>query len=183
MAISKLFNLRYDAIGEGGVPSYEIYSCVQWKGPNLDELSMAAEQRFCVMHNQSLNDELITALELAYLQGIFSPIRLIALHDDHLLVFFDSKLTSSSFISIQGKWEDFATLVPIKQYTLSFSNEASLCSDSSDYPHWPLALEVLRSRSLGMNQYKLHNSEQFDPADHAPGDMCSYFCPPGTYWD
>lgn len=152
MPISSLFRLRHSSLfqphHQSPCPSSavysEIYSCLQWKSPNLEELPQVAEQRFCVMYNDFLDEGLINVFELAYARGMLSPIKMIALHSSDLYLILDSRVTSSTVLHMQGWWKGFTELGFIGNYRLAVTSEEEICSGRSDCPLRLSALTVIK---------------------------------------
>ena len=185
MPISSLFRLCTSSVLQlphhspdllGAVDS-EIYSCLQWKSPNLEQLPLAAEQRFCVMYNEFLDDGLINVFELAYARGMLSPIKLIALHNNDLCLFLDSSATSSTLLRMQEWWKGFTELGLVGHFCLAFASEDEIYSGRSDCPLQACALTVMQSGRLGLQQYEFHDLEPFDPEQYSPDDMPAPFYP------
>ncbi|MBD8473227.1 hypothetical protein IFT98_05055 [Pseudomonas sp. CFBP 8770] len=149
-----LFYPECDPVEPGDAPHHIIYSCLQWKGPNLEALPHAAKQTFCFLYGDFLDDRVIKALEHMHIRGAMSPVKLIAFHDDCLSVFLDSATTSDTIPALEAMWEKFVAIDPIRLYHVSFSSEADVYAGRSDYPYWGVVQEILESNSLGIADYE-----------------------------
>lgn len=149
-----LFHPECDPVEPGDAPNHIIYSCLQWKGPNLEALPHAAKQTFCFLYGDFLDDRVIKALEHMHIRGAMSPVKLIALHDDCLSVFLDTTTMSDTVPALETMWERFVGIDPIRFYHVSFSSEADVYSGRSDYPYWGVVKEILDSNSLGIADYE-----------------------------
>jgi hypothetical protein len=163
MPVSVFFQLECDPVEPDDAPSHIIYSCLQWKGPNLKSLSQAYEQKFCLMYPENIDERLISALEQAYIQGAMSPVKLITAHDDHIHLFLDSTVSSSTLTAIESLWMSFCDIDPHRLYAVSFSSETDIYSGRTDYPYWSVAKGILESHVLGIMPYK---SPNFDYGDN-----------------
>lgn len=155
MSTPALFHPECDPVTVVGGPDYVIYSCLQWQDPNLRLMAQAAKQTFCVMHGDYLDHRFITDLERAYLRGALAPVKLIAIHEQGLDIFLDSKVSSSTIPAIEAIWEIDTHLYSGRHYTVAFASEDEIYSERSDYPFWPVAKEIMESTSLGLSPYEL----------------------------
>lgn len=178
MAIADLFRLRADSLAQRDPPHFQIYSCLQWKGRNLEMMPQIAEQRFCVTYNFCLDEHLITALERAYTRGLVSPVKLIALHDNDLRMFLDTRTTSSTASAMEELWKDFTDLDATRRYSVAFASEDEILSGRSDYPYLDAARGLLERSSLDLEPYEFPDLEPFDPESFSPYDQWSFMHPP-----
>lgn len=167
-----LFHPECDPVEPGDAPNHIIYSCLQWKGPNLEALPLAIKQTFCFMYGDFLDDRVIHALEHMHICGAMSPVKLIAFHDDCLSVFLDSTTMSDTIPALEKMWEKFVGIDPIRFYHVRFSSEADVFAGRSDYPYWGGVQEILESNSLGIADYEL---PVFDHGIEANDDDCPFF--------
>lgn len=178
MAIADLFRLRADSLAQSDRPRFKIYSCLQWTGRNLEMMPQIAEQRFCVMYNTFLDERLITALERAYSRGLMSPVKLIALHDNDLRMFLDTKTSNNTAAAMEELWRDFTDLDATRRYSVTFASEDQILSGRSDYPYLDAARVLLESSSLHLEPYEFPDLEPFDPESFSPDDQSSFIHPP-----
>ncbi|MFP3403427.1 hypothetical protein SB757_02180 [Pseudomonas sp. SIMBA_065] len=178
MAIADLLRLSADSLAQGDRPRFKIYSCLQWKGRNLEMMPQIAEQRFCVMYNTFLDERLITALERAYARGLVSPVKLIALHDNDLRMFLDTRTSSSTAAAMEELWKDFTDLDATRRYSVAFASEDEILSGRSDYPYLDAARVLLESSSLDLEPYEFPDLEPFKPESFSPYDQWSFMHPP-----
>lgn len=151
MSTPVLFHHECDPVTVVGGPDYVIYSCLQWQDQNLRVMAQPAIQTFCVMHGDYLDHRFVTALERAYLRGALAPVKLIAIHEQDLDIFLDSKVSSSSIPAIEAIWKIDTHLYSGRHYTVAFASEDEIYSGRSDYPFWPVAKEILETTSLGVS--------------------------------
>ena len=166
-----LFHPECDPVTEGIGPGYVIYSCLQWQDRNLRLMARAAKQTFCVMHGDYLDHRFITALERAYLRGALAPVKLIAIHEQDLNIFLDSKVSSSSIPAIEAIWEIDTHLYSGRHYSVTFASEDEIYSGLSDYPFWPVAKEIIESNSLGLSPYELPSYDDDDMEDYTDDSL------------
>lgn len=178
MAIADLFRLRADSLAQCEPPHFQIYSCPQWKGRNLEMLPQIAEQRLCVMYNVFLDEHLITALERAYARGLLSPVKLITLHDNDLRMFLDTRTTISTATAMEHHWKDFTDLDATRRYSVAFASEDEILSGRSDYRYLDAARVLLESSFLDLAPYEFPDLELFDPESFSPDDQWSFIDPP-----
>lgn len=178
MAIADLFRLRADSLAQSDHPPFKIYSCLQWKGRNLEMMPQIAEQRFCVMYNTYLDERLITALERAYSRGLMSPVKLIALHDNEMRMFLDTMTSSNTAATMEELWTDFTDLDATRRFSVAFASEDEILLGRSDYPYQDAARVLLESSSLGLEPSDFPDIEPFDPESFSPDDQWSFMHPP-----
>ncbi|KYC17533.1 hypothetical protein [Pseudomonas sp. ABFPK] len=171
MSTPVIFHAECEPVTEGGGPGYIIYSCLQWQDPNLRLMAQAAKQTFCVMHGDYLDHRFITALERAYLRGALAPVKLIAIHEQVLDIFLDSKVSSSSLPAIEAIWEFDTHLYSGRHYTVAFASEDEIYSGSSDYPFWPVVKEIMESTTLGISPYELPCYDENDLEDYTDDSL------------
>ncbi|WP_430491718.1 hypothetical protein [Pseudomonas fulva] len=171
MSTPVLFHPECDPVTVVGGPDYFIYSCLQWQDQNLRVMAQAAKQTFCVMHGDYLDDRFITALERAYLRGAMAPVKLIAIHEQDLDIFLDSKVSSSSIPAIEAIWEMDTHLYSGRHYTVAFASENEIYSGRSDYPFWPVVKEIMESTSLGLSPYELPCYDEDDLEDYTDDSL------------
>lgn len=88
MTFSGFFHPECDPVESDDALNHVVFSCLQWKKPNLEAMSQADKQRFAVMYGDEMMIQfVIAALERAYVLGAMSPVRLIAVHEDQLYLF------------------------------------------------------------------------------------------------
>ncbi|MEZ1839838.1 hypothetical protein QVM62_18480 [Pseudomonas putida] len=178
MAIADLFRLRMYSLAQRDPPHFQIYSCLQWKGRNLEMMPQLAEQRFCLMYNVFLDEHLITALERAYARGLMSPVKLIALHDNDMRMFLDTRTSSNTAATMEELWMDFTDLDATRRFSVAFASEDEILSGRSDYPYQDAARVLLERSSLGLEPCDFPDLEPFDPASFSPDDQWSFMHPP-----
>ncbi|MGM3216541.1 hypothetical protein ACSQ5K_15170 [Pseudomonas sp. PhalM4] len=160
-------------------PDHVVYACVQWLGANLEPLPQAAEQKFCVMFEHLEDDRLVMTLERAYVQGMMSSVKLVVQHLDDLYLFLDSSATWSTLATVRDLWQDCRRLDPIARYSTVIAGEAEIRQSGSTYPFQAKARKILDSNKLGLDQYKFHDLEPFDPEEYDPEGTWSFLDPNG----
>lgn len=153
MPTSILFQLEHDAVELNGVSNYVVLNCLQWKSPHLDALASAAKQRFAVIYENELDQELIDYLERVHLQGAMSAVKLIAANDDQLYVFLDGQVPSSALPALESLWEAAFESDYSNPRRVSFASVDELHTGCSDWSFWPCAKDVLGSHPLGLTEF------------------------------
>ncbi|MEB3898641.1 hypothetical protein ODI84_00420 [Pseudomonas putida] len=171
MRSAPLFRPECAQVALVGGPDYVIFSCLQWQDVNLRVMTQPAKQTFCVMHGDYLDHRLVTALERAYLRGALAPVKLIAIHEQVLDIFLDSKVSSSSLPAIEAIWEIDTHLYSGRHYTVAFASEDEIYSGSSDYPFWPVVKEIMESTTLGISPYELPCYDENDLEDYTDDSL------------
>lgn len=150
MSHSVLFYPDCDPVKVAGGPDYTLYSCLQWRYPNLRLLPEPAKQTFCVMYSESLDDRFITLLERAHLRGALAAVKVISIFDDDLHIFLDGEISSKTLFSIKALWKRDTRLYSGRHYELAFETEVEVYSGRSEHPFWPVVKEVLDTTALGL---------------------------------
>ncbi|MNJ33847.1 hypothetical protein D3C77_285370 [compost metagenome] len=178
MTTSTLFQLQAGSHPLQGEPHTQIYSCLQWKGRNLEIMPQAFEQRICVMYNDFLDERLIIALEHAYVRGMISPVKVFALHDNDFRLFLDKSVNSDTVSTMQKLWEDFTSHDATRRYSVTFASEHELLTGRSDYPFWLRASGIIQTYSLGFASYEFRDLDPFDPEEYSPDEVWSFLSGP-----
>jgi len=163
MPFSDIFQPECHPIARHDVPNHVVFSCLQWKTPNLEVMPRAAKQCFAVMYgdpSSPLNPYTSAALERAYILGAMSAVKLVAVHEDSLYLFLDSEVSSATFQEIESLWIQVRCMSHT-QLTVDFANVNEVYSGHSDYVFWQLAKEILESYSLGIEPYDLMALDDF----------------------
>lgn len=155
MQASNLFHLEFEYEGIDGYLSYRVYSCPEWKRPNLEFMQEAGDHRFVVLHSDPLDERDIMTLERAYVDGVMSAVNVIAKHETSLELFLDGGASSTAFPAIESGWTKAAELDPHWSFSLTFANQAEALSGRSDYPFWEQVKAVIELHSLGIKPYDI----------------------------
>lgn len=162
---------RFPTPSEGSM-HHVVFSALQWKDPNLGVMTKAAKQRFAILYNQLLdNSFMMETLELAYIHGAMSGVKVVAVHKNLLRLFLSNDVASASFPAIKSLWESVRDWDPNRSFEVEFSCEHEACSGSSDYLFWPAVKEILELNILGIEQYPnpvLHHCACEMPKDSDP---------------
>lgn len=163
MPFSDIFHSECDPVEPSDAPHHVVFSCVQWRTPNLEVMPQAAKQCFAVMYGDPadfINPYVAAALERAYVLGAMSPVKLIAVHEDSLRLFLDSGVSSATFQEVESLWEQVICMSHIR-LTVDFENVNEVHSGHSDYVFWQDAKEILEFYSLGIAPYDLKALDDF----------------------
>lgn len=156
MSLSILFHPEADPVALDDVTNYQVFSCPQWKSPNLDLMSEASKQRFAVMYHQPLEESsAIQTLERAYVQGALSGVKVVAVYKVNLKIFLGSEVESRSFPAIERLWDDVLRVDWNQRLLADFDNEHEVRSGHSDYPFWIGVKDILDSNTLGLESYEI----------------------------
>lgn len=156
MTISPIFRIETVPSTLDGALSYVVFSCLQWKSPNLEVMAKAAQQRFAVLYNQPLeHSSVLETLEQAHVQGAMSGVKLVAVHKNLLYLFLSNDVASTTFPAIESLWALIRELDPNQGLEIVFACENEVYSGRSDYAFWPAVKEVLESNVLGIEQYQV----------------------------
>ncbi|QJI41055.1 hypothetical protein HKK52_09025 [Pseudomonas sp. ADAK2] len=173
MSFSDIFHPESDPVEPHDTPNHVVFSCVQWKTPNLEMMPRAAKQSFPVMYgdpSNPLNPYTSAVLERAYLLGAMSAVKLIAVHEDSLYLFLNSGVSSVTLQEIESLWTRVISMSPIR-LIVDFANINEVYSGHSDYVFWQVAKEILESYSLGIEQYDLKASNDFSDIGFIDEDL------------
>lgn len=154
MSFSDIFHPESDPVEPHDAPNHVVFSCLQWKTPNLEMMPRAAKQSFAVMYGDTINQFVTAALERAYILSAMSAVKLIAVHEDHLHLFLDSEVSSTTFREIEALWAKVTGMGRI-MLAVDFSTVNEIFSEGSGYVFWPVVKEILESHALGIEQYDL----------------------------
>ncbi|MCY1437762.1 hypothetical protein D9M71_539370 [compost metagenome] len=97
--------------------------------------------------------------------------KLIAVHEQDLDIFLDSKVSSSSIPAIKAIWEVDTHLYSGRHYSVTFASEDEIYSGRSDYPFWPVVKEIMESTALGFSPYELPSYDEDDLEDYADDSL------------
>jgi hypothetical protein len=155
MPISALLHLECDPVEPIEGMKHAVFSCLQWKRPNLEVMPQAAKQRFAIMYSGWLDGDVINTLERAHIFGAMSPVNLIAIHGDELRLFLDASVSSTTFPTIETLWEWVSEIDSRRPWKVIFSTAVEVSSGHSEYALWEDAKEIFDSYSLGIEPYTL----------------------------
>ncbi|WP_350601409.1 tyrosine-type recombinase/integrase [Pseudomonas sp. 65/3-MNA-CIBAN-0223] len=156
MPFSDIFHPECDPLEPDDAPHHMVFSCLQWKSPNLEVMPQATKQRIAVIYTQPLDQSfIIETLERAYRQDALSGVRLVGAHKDMLNIFLSNDVASSTFPAIESLWSTVKKMDRNQRLEVSFACENELYSGRSDYPFWPLAKEILEEHFLVIGEDRL----------------------------
>ena len=176
MSFSDIFHPESDPVEPHDAPNHVVFSCVQWKTPNLEIMPRAAKQSFAVMYGDTLNPYVTAALERAYILGAMSAVKLIAVHEDQLYLFLDSEVSSTTFREIETLWTNVIGMGRIL-LAVDFASVSEVYSGRSVYLFWQDAKKVLESYTLDIEQYELLALDDFSDDGFIDEDMWFRFSP------
>lgn len=163
MTPSPTFHRECDPVELDGAHRYVVFSCLQWKNPNLEALPQAAKQRFAVLYHQPLDESFIMeTLERAHILGAMSGVKLVAVHKDAPYIFLSHEVASSTFPAIELLWTKVTEMDRNQRLAVDFGSETEIHSGRSDYAFWRIAKEALDSEVLGIEQYRISARELID---------------------
>lgn len=154
MAFSDFFHAECDPVEPHDGPNHVIFSCLQWRNPNLAVMPQVAKQMFAVMYGDELTRSVTAALERAYILDAMSPVKLIAVHEDQLYLFLDAGVSSARFPEIEALWMVVAHMSRIR-LRIDFANVSEVNSGRSDYVFREDAREILELYTLGIERCDL----------------------------
>lgn len=153
MIFSQLLHLESPPVAIDGL-HYAVFSCLQWKSPNLELMPQAYKQRFAILYNQPLeNSFVIETLEQAHIQGAMSGVKVVAAHKNRLYLFLSKEVASITFPAIENLWTPITELDLNQRLNVDFACENEVLSGRSDYTFWAAVKEILESNELGVAQY------------------------------
>ncbi|GID06839.1 tyrosine-type recombinase/integrase [Pseudomonas sp. 008] len=153
MIFSQLLHLESPPVAIDGL-HYAVFSCLQWKSPNLELMPQASKQRFAILYNQPLeNSFVIETLEQAHIQGAMSGVKVVAVHKNSLYIFLSKEVVSITLPAIENLWTPVTGLDLNQRLNVDFACEDEVYSGRSDYTFWPTVKEILKSNELGIAQY------------------------------
>lgn len=153
MIFSQLLHLESPPVAIDGL-HYAVFSCLQWKSPNLELMPQAYKQRFAILYNQPLeNSFVIETLEQAHIQGAMSGVKVVAAHKNLLYLFLSKEVASITFPAIENLWTPITELDLNQRLNVDFACENEVLSGRSDYTFWAAVKEILESNELGVAQY------------------------------
>lgn len=153
MIFSHLLHLESPPVALDGL-HYAVFSCLQWKTPNLELMTQASKQRFAILYNQPLeNSFVMETLEQAHIQGAMSGVKVVAVHKNLLYLFLSKEVASITFPAIETLWTPITELDINQGLKVDFACENEVYSGRSDYAFWPAVKEILASNELGVEQY------------------------------
>lgn len=162
MPLSTLFHPESVPVELDEVTSYQVFSCPQWKSPNLDLMPEAAKQRFAVMYHVPLEETfVIHTLERAYLRGALSGIKVVAAYKDNIKLFLSSEVAGSNFATIESLWLEIIDTDWNQRLMADFGNEHEVYSGRSDFVFWMAVKEILQSNTLGLEKYEVISSDDY----------------------
>lgn len=133
---------------------YAVFSCLQWKSPNLELMAQASKQRFAILYSQPLESSfVIETLEQAHIQGAMSGVKVVAVHKNSLYLFLSKEVASITFPAIENLWTPITGVDLNQRVNVDFACENEVYSGRSDYTFWPAVKEILESNELGVAQY------------------------------
>jgi hypothetical protein len=150
MPISALLHLECVPVEPVDAMKHVAFSCPQSQGANLERLPAIASQRFAVMYDDVMGDHLIEMLERAQSAGALAPVKLIAVLENHLHIFLDASVTSTTFPVIERRWKIVAEENRDWSWTVSFILETEVLTGHSDFQFWDDAKDIFESYSLGI---------------------------------
>lgn len=153
MIFSHLLHLESPPVALDGI-NYAVFSCLQWKSPNLEMMTRASKQRFAILYNQPLeNSFVIETLEQAHIQGAMSGVKVVVVHKNSLYIFLSKEVASITLPAIENLWTPITGLDLNQPLNVDFACEDEVYSGRSDYTFWPTVKEILESNELGVAQY------------------------------
>jgi hypothetical protein len=155
MIFSHLFHLESPPETLDGL-HYAVFSCLQWKSPNLELMAQASKQRFAILYSQPLESSfVIETLEQAHIQGAMSGVKVVAVHNNSLYLFLSKEVTSITFPAIENLWTLITDVDLNQRVNVDFACENEVYSGRSDYKFWPAVKEILESNELGVAPYAM----------------------------
>ena len=165
MKYSPLFHPDGDPVMLKDDLRYAVFSCVQWKNPNLEAMPVAGKQRLAILHNQSLDQRFVNeTLERAYIHGAIPGVKVIAVHKDSLYLILSDEVSSCILPTLESLWEDVLLKDINAHMRVNFRCENEVYSGRSDYPLWSVVKEILKTNALGIEEYVLSPPEKNCPA-------------------
>ncbi|MHA6140926.1 hypothetical protein ACX3YC_26460 [Pseudomonas mohnii] len=156
MTLAPIFHRECDPVELDEAHHYVVFSCLQWKNPNLEALPQAAKQRFAVLYHRPLDESsIMETLERAHIQGAMSGVKLVAVSKDAPYIFLSHEVASSTFPAIELLWTKVREMDRNRRLAVDFGSETEIYSGRSDYAFWRIAREVLDSELLGIKQYQI----------------------------
>lgn len=154
MTLSPLFQLECSPIELDDLLHCVVFSCLQWKNPNLDVMEKAVNQRLAVLYHPPLDRSyIIETLNRAHIHGAMSGVKLIAAHKNGLYLFLSNEVASSTLPTIEALWATVTQSDRNPRLRVDFASENEVYSGRSDYPFWPVVKGILESKHFGMEQY------------------------------
>jgi hypothetical protein len=167
MTLSTLLHLECDPVEPVDAVKHVVFSCPQSQGANLERLPAIASQRFAVMYDGEMGDDLIETLERAHSAGALAPAKLIAVWELELYVFLDASVASATLPVIAQLWESVVVADTEGPWSVSFALETDLGTGHSDFEFWDEAKEILESYPLGIGLFDLPAHDSAELSTHA----------------
>lgn len=155
MTFSALIHVEEKPVELDELLEHTVFSCLQWKGPNLEAMPQAYKQTFAVINSEALDDRVVEVWAKAHAMGAMSPVKLIAIHEDEIHLFLDAATSSSTMGVIEPIWAKAAADDSHLPWTMHFESETAALTGQSEYIFSCTAKAILESRVLGVERYEM----------------------------